>query len=167
MFCSLETPLTPYITFRLKDLNYEGDDYSKGKSFGNLKNNPKYVDLLKKTSVKSFESIEDSNAFHFKLMQMIADQLWLEGTIDLEFVDDPENDKSTKIILAALHALTGDILWIPYKINEQGIVSIIWCNSENDPAIMRPDGNEEEGGDENTPLSFLLEVDPSLDKVPQ
>ena len=73
MFCSLETPLTPYATFEIKDLNYEGEDYIKGKSFANLKNNLKYRELLKKTGAKSFESIEESNSFHFKLMQMIGD----------------------------------------------------------------------------------------------
>lgn len=75
MFCSLETPITPYALFEVKDLNYEGQDYTKGKSFANLKNNPKYRELLKKANAKPFENIEESNSFHFKLMQMIAKQL--------------------------------------------------------------------------------------------
>ena len=71
----METQEIPYATFRMKDLNYEGEDYSKGKSFANLKNNPKFAELLKKSDAKAFESIEESNAFHFNLMQAIADQL--------------------------------------------------------------------------------------------
>ena len=76
MFTSTEEQgiMNPEI-LTLKDLNYEIGDYSKGKSFTNLKNNPQYREILKKSDAKAFESIDESNAFHFKLMQAIADQL--------------------------------------------------------------------------------------------
>ena len=88
-------------TFTEQDLNNDHDDYSKGRSLENLKKNPKYINFLKKANAKAFDTIEESNDFHFKLMQAVADQLFLQKVhIDMDFVDNPENDFETRMILA-------------------------------------------------------------------
>lgn len=71
-FCSLEASGESYM---LNDLKNDLGDYSKEKLFTNLKKNKNYTALLKKADAKSFENIEESNEFHFKLMQAVADQL--------------------------------------------------------------------------------------------
>lgn len=74
-FTSMESEETPHLCFTEQDLNYDPNDYSKGRSFGNLNSNPKFVNLLKKSNAKIFESLEESNDFHFKLLQSISNQL--------------------------------------------------------------------------------------------
>lgn len=61
--------------FEMRDMNNDPEDFSKGKSFGNLKKNPAYAKALELSDAKAFESIEESNTFHFKLLQAVADQL--------------------------------------------------------------------------------------------
>jgi hypothetical protein len=74
-FTSMESEETPHLCFTEQDLNNDPNDYSKGRSLGNLNSNPKFVNLLKKSNAKAFESLEESNDFHFKLLQTISNQL--------------------------------------------------------------------------------------------
>lgn len=71
----MESEQTPRLYFTQQDLNNDPNDYSKGISLDNLKNNPKFISLLNKSNAKAFESLEQSNALHFKLLQPISDQL--------------------------------------------------------------------------------------------
>ncbi|MET3537665.1 hypothetical protein [Chryseobacterium limigenitum] len=125
-FVSMDNP-TIKPQFMMKDLNNDPEDYTKGKSFANLNKNPIYAEILKKSDAKEFNSLEESNLFQFKLMQTIAKQLGWDVWIDADFVDRPQNEDKVKDILACLHALTGVEMWIPYKIDERGLSSIMHC----------------------------------------
>lgn len=70
----MDNPIIDH-TFTMKDLNNDPEDFTKGKSFANLKQDPIFSEILKKSDAKAFESLEESNIFHFKIMQIIADQL--------------------------------------------------------------------------------------------
>lgn len=74
MFANLEDNIENH-SFKMRDMSNYPEDFSKGKSFKSLKNNPAYTKALELSDAKAFESIEQSNAFHFKLMQSVADQL--------------------------------------------------------------------------------------------
>jgi hypothetical protein len=101
-FSSMDTEKDPSDRiFTAQSLNNNPDDYSKGRSLENLKKNPEYINFLKKADAKAFESIEESNEFHFKLMQAVVDKLFLQKVhIDMDFIDNPENDFEIKMILA-------------------------------------------------------------------
>lgn len=74
MFTNMKNNIERY-SFKMRDMSNDPEDFSKGKSFKSLKNNPAYTKTLELSDAKAFESIEQSNAFHFKLMQSVADQL--------------------------------------------------------------------------------------------
>ena len=74
MFTNMENNVERY-SFKMRDMSNDPEDFSKGKSFDNLKNNPLYTKTLELSDAKAFESIEESNTFQFKLMQAVADQL--------------------------------------------------------------------------------------------
>lgn len=74
MFTNMKNNIERY-SFKMRDMSNDPEDFSKGKSFKSLKNNPAYTKALELSDAKAFESIEQSNAFHFKLMQSVADQL--------------------------------------------------------------------------------------------
>ena len=162
-FISMESEQTPRLYFTQQDLNNDPNDYSKGISLDNLKNNPKFISLLKKSNAKAFESLEQSNAFHFKLLQPISDQLWFKDIIDIDFIDDPKNDWKTETIISGLHSLTGKNIAIPYKFNEaneEGLLSAIYCEDAL-CAVVRDSDSEDDN------ISFFLEVAPLLDKQHQ
>ena len=101
-FSSMDTGKDPSDRkFTEQDLNNDPDDESKGRSLENLKKNSKYVDFLKKSDAKAFESIAESNDFHFELMQAVADKLFLQKVhIDFDFIDNPKNSYEIKMIIA-------------------------------------------------------------------
>lgn len=143
-FSSMDTEKDPSDRiFTTQSLNNDPDDYSKGRSLENLKKNPVYINFLKKADAKAFESIEESNKFHFKLMQAVADKLFLQKVhVDMDFIDNPENDFEIEMILACLYTLTGRFLSIPYKIEEDGVLSIMIC--EDDGKFVTRDSDDDE-----------------------
>jgi hypothetical protein len=91
-FISMDSKQTPYQTFSINDftaldekekLKRESekipiDQYSADLleiKWENFVKNAKLQTFLKKNKLKIHQSIEQSNAFHFKLMQLIADKL--------------------------------------------------------------------------------------------
>lgn len=89
--------------------------------------------------------------------------------IDIDFIDDPKNEKKMQDIMECLYQLTGWELWIPYKFDEKGFSSSIHASEEYHifhPDIYDLDEEREEceEGENDSPLSFFLEVDPSLGK---
>ena len=74
MFTSIENNVERH-RFKMRDMSNDPEDFSKGKSFKSLSNNPLYIRTLKLSEAKAFESIEECNAFQFKLVQAVADQL--------------------------------------------------------------------------------------------
>lgn len=74
MFTNLEDNIDNH-SFDMRDMSNDSEDFSKGKSFDNLKKNPLYTKNLELSEAKAFESLEESNTFHFRLLQAVADQL--------------------------------------------------------------------------------------------
>ena len=101
-FSSMDTGKDPSDRkFTEQNLNNNPDDESKGRSLENLKKNPEYVDFLKKADAKAFESIDESNDFHFELMQAVADKLFMNKVhIDFDFIDNPKNSFEIEMIIA-------------------------------------------------------------------
>ncbi len=101
-FSSMDTGKDPSDRrFTEQDLNNDPEDESKGRSLENLKKNSKYVDFLKKADAKAFESIAESNDFHFELMQAVADKLFMKKVhIDFDFIDNHKNSYEIKMIIA-------------------------------------------------------------------
>lgn len=101
-FSSMDTGKDPSDRrFTEQDLNNDPEDESKGRSLENLKKNSKYVDFLKKADANAFESIAESNDFHFELMQAVADKLFMKKVhIDFDFIDNPKNSYEIKMIIA-------------------------------------------------------------------
>lgn len=82
--------------------------------------------------------------------------------INIDFIDDPNNKKKIKDIMMCLYQLTGRELWIPYKFDENGFASFI--HGSEGAFIYHPDPYDSEDDENKSPLSFFLEVDPSLGK---
>ena len=161
IFTPMDNPIIEH-SFTMKDLNNDPEDFTKGKSFANLKKNPIFAEILKKSGAKAFESLAESNSFHFKILQTIADQLWRDVLIDVDFLDDPKNKEQVEDIIGCLCALTGTDIWLPYKFNDKGFASKItyqeWWDS---PYISHPFAKKEKFMEDGL-LSFLLEVDPCI-----
>ena len=82
--------------------------------------------------------------------------------IDIDFIEDPKNEKKMEDMMMCLYQLTGWELWIPYKFDKKGFSSSIHTSEEY--FIYHPDPDDSEEGEDESPLSFFLEVDPSLGK---
>lgn len=82
--------------------------------------------------------------------------------IDIDFIDDPKNEKKMENIMECLYQLTGRELWVPYKFDERGFSSSIHGSEEY--FIYHPGPDDSEDDEDKSPLSFFLEVDPSLSK---
>lgn len=72
-------------------------------------------------------------------------------------------------IMKCLYHLTGRELWIPYKFDENGFASFIHASEEiiifhTDHYDLDEERKELEESDDENPLSYFLEVDPSLGK---
>lgn len=139
-FISMDSKETPYETFSINDFraldekqklkreseNIPIDLYSPELleiKWENFVKNPKLQTFLKKNRLKIYQSIEQSNAFHFKLMQLIADKLSMGVTIDRDFIDNQANEDEMVFILSALFTLTRKNVVIPYHIKPDNTLS--------------------------------------------
>lgn len=153
-FSSLITEKTPYGTFNVKDLN-DAENNPKRRTILHLQNNPKFKELIKDSEAKSYISMKEYADFHFKLMQEVADGLWLDVKVDMDFVENEDNDETINLISSGLYTLTRKNILIPYAITDDGIITLIICTDDDRQVCNAHDYDEER-------LGFFLPVDSKL-----
>ena len=121
----------PRGSFLFSNLNKEeGNGYLKWRNFDNLQSNYFYNHMLK-LSWSVHQSLKEHNRMIFGIMQQIADQLWLDVTIGLNFVDNSNNDTTTELLLKGMRSIFGADFVIPYKLcGWDDPVSYIHCNDD-------------------------------------
>ncbi|HKL43975.1 MAG TPA: hypothetical protein VJ892_01710 [Candidatus Absconditabacterales bacterium] len=112
------------------DLRYEDMDYNekgeRGKwnkrSFENLKNSPKMQKLAKENGLDlSTINFEKSLNTFLYLGKTVADAYSMGITFNINFIE--KNKDELKRILYGIYTITGQTMIMPYKIDEEGLVS--------------------------------------------
>jgi hypothetical protein len=84
-------------SFTIHDLNTITEN-NQDESLARIKTDSKLFEFIQEVGAKPFTSIEECADFHYKLMQIIADQLELGVKIDTDFIEDPANEDVIMLI---------------------------------------------------------------------